>query len=742
MNSTTAPTPSFRSLKDDDLTTPGRHVLGRVDFTHEPFSPTLEAGHPAVGIQAAQSVEEGFAEVWTSDRPVETGRSGELSYAVDGEFLFCTARIPESDDYVDATEAVYTEAVELTRSLGYPQLYRIWHYISRINEENASGLEVYREFCVGRARALERYGMADSMPAATVIGVHGGGIVLYLLACREGTQVNIDNPRQVPPYHYPNRYGPKAPNFARATYLAQDGGGEQLYVSGTAGILGHRTMHADDVEAQCRLALDNIAHVIGGRNLSVHGIGPGCTLDDLRGVKVYVRHRSDIARVEEICREALSPAADIVFLNADVCRADLLVELEGIVVREQVSPARTVPAWEHLPAAQQPQWRDHPAYGRVRATLAAAPPVVRPGEIRELRDRLAEVAAGRAHILQMGDCAESFYEGTPHHTGTKIAHLDALADRLGEHTRLPVLRIGRLGGQYAKPRSQPTETVDGTELPVFRGHMVNAEGRSAEARRHDPVRMLWAYHFSDEIQQALRAHRAATSLRSLNPGPWSSHDALVMDYTAALVRIDETTGEPFLGSTHFPWIGERTGGPADAHVTLLSGVVNPIACKIGPRATPESVLELCRALDPHREPGRLTLISRMGREAVGTALPPLVRAVGEAGHPVVWLCDPMHGNTVKLPTGTKVRRLDDLVAETLACRDVLRAHGQHFGGLHLETAAEDVTECLGGPVRDASDVERHYTTLCDPRLNPEQAAELVDRVFGEDLALDGLIGLS
>ncbi|ORT61439.1 FkbO/Hyg5 family chorismatase [Streptomyces sp. CB03238] len=729
MTSTYAPTVTFQSLKAVDRVAPGRHVLGRVDFTHEPSSPTTDAGHPVVGIQMTRSVEDGFAEVWTSRRPVEAGRSGSLSYAVDGEFLFGTARIPESDDYVDATEAAYTEAVELTRSLGYSRLYRIWHYISRVNEENAAGLEVYREFCVGRARALERYGMTDDMPAATVIGAHAGGIVLYFLACRAGKQVNIDNPRQVPPYHYPSRYGPKAPNFARATYLAQDGGGEQFYVSGTAGILGHRTMHPGDVEAQCRLALDNIAHVIGGRNLSVHGIGPGCTLDDLRAVKVYVRHQADIARVERICREALSPVADMVFLNADICRADLLVELEGIVVRDHVSGLRRVPEWEHLPAAQQPEWRDHPAYERVKATLVAAPPVVLPGEVRQLRDRLAEVAAGEAHVLQIGDCAESFYESTPHHTRAKIETLDALAERLGDHTGRGVVRIGRIGGQYAKPRSTPFEVVDGVELPVFRGHMVNAEGNSAEARRHDPVRMLWAYHFSDEVQQALRSHRDATALRSVHPGPWSSHDALVLDYIGALVRLDEATGDQFLGSTHYPWVGERTGDPGQAHVALLGQVINPVACKIGPRSTPDSVLALCRALDPHREPGRLTLIVRMGRDAVGTLLPPVVRAVRDAGHLVVWLCDPMHGNTVKLPSGTKVRYLDHLVDEAVRFRDIVRAHGQHPGGLHLETAAEDVTECIGGPVLGADDVDRHYTTLCDPRLNAEQAAHLIDRVF-------------
>ncbi|MDQ0940760.1 3-deoxy-7-phosphoheptulonate synthase [Streptomyces sp. V1I1] len=576
---------------------------------------------------------------------------------------------------------------------------------------------------------LERYGITGDMPAATVIGSHGGGIVLYFLASRTGTQVNIDNPRQVPPYHYPSRYGPKAPNFARATYLAQDSGGEQIYVSGTAGILGHRTMHADDVESQCRLALENVAHVIGARNLSVHDIEPGSTLDDLRNIKVYVRRQADIARVQRICREAFSPSADMVFLHADICRSDLLVELEGIVAREHTPATAKPPAeWEALPAAQQPDWRAHPAYQSVRDKLSTAAPLVLPGEIRELRAELAEVAAGSARVLQMGDCAESFYESTPEDTALKITALDRLAERFSGRVGQKVLKIGRLGGQYAKPRSQPFAVVDGVELPAFRGHMVNAEGPSAEARRHDPLRMLWAYHFSDEVHQALRAHRGEAS-RAAHPGPWSSHDALVMDYSGPLVRVDEPTGDRFLGTTHFPWVGERTGGIGEAHVKLLSLVTNPVACKIGPRSTPESVLGLCALLDPHREPGRLSLIVRMGRDTIGTALPPVVRAVRDAGHPVVWLCDPMHGNTVRLPSGTKVRYLDDLVAEAIEFRRILEDQGRHAGGLHLETAAYDVTECVGGPVARDEDVTGNYTTLCDPRLNFEQAVELVDRVF-------------
>ncbi|MEV5576838.1 FkbO/Hyg5 family chorismatase [Spirillospora sp. NPDC052269] len=745
---TAAPTSSFCELKDAGRSVPGRHVLGVVNFAAGHADPCTDEGYPSVTVQVAERPEEGFAEVWATERPVTAGRSGAISYAHDGEFLFAACRIPDLPDYVEATETAYEAALGLAYGLGYRRLFRVWHYISRLNEPNASGLEVYREFCVGRARALERHGLTHDMPAATVVGAHGGGIVLYFLACRSARRVNIDNPRQVPPYHYPGRYGPRSPNFARATHLSPDSG-EQLYLSGTAGILGHRTMHVGDVEAQCRLALENMAFLIGSRNLSVHGLGLGATLGDLRNVKVYVRHRADIERVQRICREALSPAADIAFVNVDICRSDLLVELEGLVTRDHGSVGRdhgfaggtravrrtdagSVPDWESMPAAQQPDWREHPARPRVLERLSQTPPLARVDEIRELREGLAAVAAGSLCVLQAGDCAESFYESTPENTARRLAVLDDLALRLGGRMGRPALRIGRIGGQYAKPRSSPVEAVGGVELPAFRGHMINAEGATPEARRHDPLRMLWAHHFGDEIHRALRARRGkAAPLPYL--GPWSSQDALVMDYLVPQVRVDAATGERYLGATHFPWVGERTGGVDGAQVRLLAMVGNPVAAKIGPRATPESVLRLCAVLDPERTPGRLTLIVRMGGGAVRSLLPVIVRAVRDAGHPVVWLCDPMHGNTRRLPSGAKVRHLDDLVTEIVGFRQVLEAHGVHVGGLHLETAAEDVTECLGGPVADEEALGRVHPvaqpTLCDPRLSPEQAAGLIDRAF-------------
>lgn len=331
-----APTSTFRGLREVSEPGPGRHVLGVVNFTASSAEPRTDQGYPTASVHLADSVDEGVAEVWTTSRPVETSEFDGISYAQDGAFLFCTFRVAETDRYAQGTEAAYTSMLDLVDKLGY-RVFRIWHYISQINDISPNGLEYYREFCVGRAQVLERRGITHDMPAATVIGAHSGGIVCYLLAYRDATQVNIENPRQVPAYHYPSQYGPKAPNFARATYLAPGSDGDFaddfLYVSGTASILGHRTVHAEDVESQCRLALDNVAHVIGAGNMSVHGISRGHELSDLRTVKVYVRHRSDMERVRRICQDALPRSADVVFLHADICRSDLLVELEGVVQR-------------------------------------------------------------------------------------------------------------------------------------------------------------------------------------------------------------------------------------------------------------------------------------------------------------------------------------------------------------------------------------------------------------------------
>ena len=381
--------------------------------------------------------------------------------------------------------------------------------------------------------------------------------------------------------------------------------------------------------------------------------------------------------------------------------------------------------WEGMPAVQQPDWRDHPAFDEACAALAVAPPLVTAAEIRELRGSLSALLTTGSLLLQLGDCAESLYECTPRHTTDKLRVVNALADRLGELTGRGVLRVGRMGGQFAKPRSQAVEWHDALSIPSFRGHMINSDLAMAATRKADPRRMVWAYEASDQVQQVMRAHRRATG-RPATDGVWSSHEALVIDYESRLIRRDPDTGDRYLSSTHLPWMGERTRRPGEAHAALLSAVVNPVGCKIGPDADPDDILRVCEALDPHREPGRLVLIPRMGRDRIREALPPVVRSVMNAGHPVVWVSDPMHGNTVKSSSGLKTRHLTDVVAEALLFRDILEENRQHAAGLHIEVAADDVTECVGGSVRNEDDLQRHYTSLCDPRLNPDQATELVE----------------
>ncbi|MDR7301962.1 3-deoxy-7-phosphoheptulonate synthase [Haloactinomyces albus] len=382
--------------------------------------------------------------------------------------------------------------------------------------------------------------------------------------------------------------------------------------------------------------------------------------------------------------------------------------------------------WENLPAEQQPTWRGHPGWSAATTRLAGEQPLVTLSEAEALRARLSRVEAGREQLLQIGDCAENFGECTAPHMAEKLATLDSLSDALRQRTALDVVRVGRFGGQFAKPRSSDTEWHEGVELPVFRGHLVNSETPTAAARHHDPRRMVWAYEASAKTMEWLRQHRHRRD--SLVPdGPWSSHEALVMDYESNLVRTDSATGVRYLGSTHLPWIGERTRQPDAAQVRLLAAVANPIGCKIGPSATPADVVRLCEVLDPDRLPGRLTMICRMGRDAVEQTLPPVVDAVNESGHRVVWLVDPMHGNTTKTADGVKTRYLDDISTEALAAKAVLRTHGSHPAGLHLEVAADEVTECVGGPIEGEQDLYRHYTTLCDPRLNPEQAHLLLEQ---------------
>jgi 3-deoxy-7-phosphoheptulonate synthase len=256
--------------------------------------------------------------------------------------------------------------------------------------------------------------------------------------------------------------------------------------------------------------------------------------------------------------------------------------------------------------------------------------------------------------------------------------------------------------------------------------MINSDIATPVARMANPRRMVWAYEASDRVQQVMRRYRQGSGRTATMEGPWSSHEALVVDYESRLLRRDADTDDLYLGSTHLPWVGERTRQPDGAHVALLSSAVNPVGCKIGPNVNPDEMLRVCEALDPRREPGRLVLIPRMGRDGILEALPPIVRRVVSAGHPVIWLSDPMHGNTVTSTIGLKTRHLSDVILEALRFRDILEEYGQHAAGLHIEVAADDVTECLGGSVENEDELHRHYTSLCDPRLNPNQAAELIE----------------
>ncbi|WP_432041927.1 3-deoxy-7-phosphoheptulonate synthase [Streptomyces cadmiisoli] len=374
------------------------------------------------------------------------------------------------------------------------------------------------------------------------------------------------------------------------------------------------------------------------------------------------------------------------------------------------------------PARQQPRWDDTETARRVRRHLLASPGLVAPEEVRTLRSALAEVAAGRALVVQAGDCAEDPAECTAGHVARKAGLLDALAAELRAGTGRPVLRVGRMAGQFGKPRSKPTEWVGDVELPVYRGHLVNGPEPDARSRRPDPLRMLSCYRASAAVLRNLDRYRTQG-----RPGTgarvWTSHEALVLDYEVPLVRRDPA-GALFLTSTHWPWIGDRTRQPDGAHVALLAAVANPVACKVGPGMTVEELLALCERLDPAREPGRLTLIGRMGAESVAHRLPPLVAAVRAAGHPVVWLCDPMHGNTVTAPDGRKTRYLDWIVREVRDFRGAVRAAGGVAGGLHLEATPDRVAECAAHP----SDTDRDrepYTSLCDPRLGPDQALAVV-----------------
>ncbi|GAA4434553.1 class II 3-deoxy-7-phosphoheptulonate synthase [Actinokineospora soli] len=420
------------------------------------------------------------------------------------------------------------------------------------------------------------------------------------------------------------------------------------------------------------------------------------------------------------------------------------------------------------PAAQQPEWPDAEQVRQVRTVLESVPPITVPAEIDRLQRRLAEVAQGRAFLLQGGDCAETFADNTEPHIRGNIRTLLQMAVVLTYGASLPVVKVGRIAGQYAKPRSAGTDALG---LPVYRGDIVNSLVATPEARVPDPSRMVRAYAnasaamnlvraltgagmadlalvhdwnrdfvrtspageryeaLATEIDRGLRFMRACgvedTSLHTAEV--YASHEALLLDYERAMLRLD-TSGEDsklYDLSSHFLWIGERTRALDGAHIAFAELLSNPIGLKIGPTTTPELAVEYVERLDPRNQPGRLTLISRMGNSKVRDVLPAIVEKVTASGHQVIWQCDPMHGNTHESSTGYKTRHFDRIVDEVQGFFEVHRRLGTHPGGIHVELTGEDVTECLGGAqeISDA-DLAGRYETACDPRLNTQQSLEL------------------
>lgn len=373
----------------------------------------------------------------------------------------------------------------------------------------------------------------------------------------------------------------------------------------------------------------------------------------------------------------------------------------------------------HLPAAQQPPWEYHPDLGRVRAELAELPALVDHRDIRALRQLLSRVEAGAAHLLHVGECAELFSMASERHVERRVSLYRRMANHLADRTGREVVLLTRMAGQHAKPRSQPSETLpDGGEILTYRGDAVNGIDATVAGRQVDPWRMLTSYGRSRDTLEHLRDH-----LHIGHP-VFVSHEALLRDYEEPMTRGDDGL---YSVSGHLVWIGDRTRRLWNWHIQWASLIANPVGVKIGPTATLYDVFDLVRALNPWREQGRLSLIARMGATGATDRLGSLTRAVAESRSPVLWQCDPMHGNTRKLGE-TKLRLLSDVRAEITAFVQTLRRAGCHPGGLHLEVTPEDVSECH----EDMSSTAGHDSSPpCDPRLNPNQAMEIVDHFANE-----------
>lgn len=451
-----------------------------------------------------------------------------------------------------------------------------------------------------------------------------------------------------------------------------------------------------------------------------------------------------------------------------------------------MTPQKWTPAtWRDKPAEQMPRYDDAAALVAAESELSRFPPLVFAGEARNLTSRLSEVAQGRAFMLQGGDCAESFAEFGANKIRDTFRVILQMAVVLTYAGSLPVVKVGRIAGQFAKPRSSDSETIGGVTLPAYRGDNVNGYEFTPDARKPDPARMLRAYHQSaatlnllrafadggyadlrrvhgwnlefvqdsplgdryrklaDRIDDALRFMAAcgitSESVPALKQTEfYTSHEALLLNFEEAMTRTDSLTGDWYDTSAHFLWIGARTTQIDHAHVEYLRGIKNPIGIKVSPSVTPDHLRRLIDILNPQNLPGRLTLISRMGHENVLSALPPLVRAVKDHGASVVWSCDPMHGNTIKSSTGYKTRRFEHILAEMRGFFAVHRAEGTHPGGAHIEMTGQNVTECVGGAqaITD-EDLSDRYHTHCDPRLNARQALELAFLIADELKALRG-----
>jgi 3-deoxy-7-phosphoheptulonate synthase len=432
-------------------------------------------------------------------------------------------------------------------------------------------------------------------------------------------------------------------------------------------------------------------------------------------------------------------------------------------------------AWRSLPIKQQPQWPDSDRVAEVSRQIATLPPLVFAGEVDNLRDRLARAASGQAFLLQGGDCAETFAGATAEQIRNRIKTVLQMAVVLTYGAAMPVVKMGRMAGQFAKPRSSDTETRGDVTLPAYRGDIVNGYDFTEASRQADPGRLLQGYHTAASTLNLIRAFTQGgfADLREVhswnkgfaqNPANqryermaadidraikfmeaagadfdelkrvefFTGHEGLLMDYERPMTRIDSRTDTPYNTAAHFLWIGERTRELDGAHVDYFSKIRNPIGVKLGPTTTPETALALIDKLDPNREPGRLTFITRMGAGKIRDALPPLLEAVRDAGATPLWVTDPMHGNGITTPTGYKTRRFDDVVDEVRGFFEAHRSVGTFPGGIHVELTGDDVTECLGGSEQiDEAALATRYESLCDPRLNHMQSLELAFLVAEE-----------